>query len=185
MAALRIALAQLNPTVGDVPGNAERVIARIAPARAQGAQLLVTPELMLSGYPPEDLLFHRGFRRRVDQAVEKLAAAARGIDLLVGCPEYAAGTIYNTAAWLRDGQVIARYRKQSLPNYQVFDEKRYFTAGNAPVVVAMAGIQVGLLVCEDIWHVAPAAGLRKAGAEFCIALNASPYQQGKQAERES
>ena len=182
---LRIALAQINPTVGDAPGNADRVIAQIAPARALGAGLLVLPELVLSGYPPEDLLFHRGFRRRIDSALERLAAAAEGIDLLVGYPEYASGTIYNTAAWLRGGAVIARYRKQSLPNYQVFDEKRYFTAGTSPVVVEIAGIKVGLLICEDIWHVAPAAALRAAGAALCISLNASPFQLGKQPEREA
>ena len=182
---LRIALAQINPTVGDAPGNAERVIAQIAPARAQGAGLLVLPELVLSGYPPEDLLFHRGFRRRVDQSLERLAAAADGIDLLVGYPEYASGTIYNTAAWLRAGSVIARYRKQTLPNYQVFDEKRYFTAGTQPVVVEIEGIKVGLLICEDVWHVAPAAAVRAAGAGLCISLNASPFQFGKQAEREA
>ena len=181
---LRIALAQINPTVGDAPGNADRVIAQIAPARALGAGLLVLPELVLSGYPPEDLLFHRGFRRRVDAALERLAAAADGIDLLVGYPEYSSGTIYNTAAWLRGGAVIARYRKQSLPNYRVFDEKRYFTAGTTAVVVEIAGIKVGLLICEDIWHVAPAAALRAAGAALCISLNASPFQLGKQSERE-
>src|ERR1700741_1662132 len=185
MAALRVALAQIDPTVGDVPGNADRVIARIAPAKALGAGLLVCPELVLSGYPPEDLLFHRGFRRRVDQARGRLAAAAQGIDLLVGCPEYAGGTIYNTAAWLRNGAVIARYRKQSLPNFLVFDEKPYFTAGAETVTVELAGIRIGLLICEDIWHVAPAAEARKAGAEFCIAINASPYQQGRQAQRET
>lgn len=182
---LRIALAQINPTVGDAPGNADRVIAQIGPARALGAGLLVLPELVLSGYPPEDLLFHRGFRRRIDNALERLAAAADGIDLLVGYPEYASGTIYNTAAWLRGGAVIARYRKQSLPNYQVFDEKRYFTAGTLPVVVESAGIKVGLLICEDVWHVAPAAALRASGAALCISLNASPYQLGKQTEREA
>jgi NAD+ synthase (glutamine-hydrolysing) len=181
---LRIALAQINPTVGDAPGNADRVIAQIAPARALGAGLLVLPELVLSGYPPEDLLFHRGFRRRIDSALERLAMAADGIDLLVGYPEYSSGTIYNTAAWLRGGAVIARYRKQSLPNYQVFDEKRYFTAGTAAVVVEIAGIKVGLLICEDVWHVAPAAALHAAGAGLCISLNASPYQLGKQPERE-
>ncbi len=154
---LRIALAQINPTVGDAPGNAERVIAQIAPARALGAGLLVLPELVLSGYPPEDLLFHRGFRRRIDSSLERLAAAAEEIDLLVGYPEYDSGTIYNTAAWLRSGKVIARYRKQTLPNYQVFDEKRYFTAGDRPLVVEIAGIKVGLLICEDVWHVEPAA----------------------------
>ena len=184
-ASLRIALAQINPTVGDAPGNADRVIAQIAPARALGAGLLVLPELVLSGYPPEDLLFHRGFRRRIDAALEHIAAAATGIDLLVGYPEYASGTIYNTAAWIRDGAVIARYRKQSLPNYQVFDEKRYFTAGAAPAVVEIAGVRIGLLICEDVWHVELAAALRKAGAGLCISLNASPFQQGKQTEREA
>jgi NAD+ synthase (glutamine-hydrolysing) len=182
---LRIALAQINPTVGDAPGNADRVIAQIGPARALGAGLLVLPELVLSGYPPEDLLFHRGFRRRIDAALERLAQAADGIDLLVGYPEYSSGTIYNTAAWLRGGAVIARYRKQSLPNYKVFDEKRYFTAGTAAAVVEIAGIKVGLLICEDVWHVEPSAALRAAGAALCISLNASPYRLGKQQDREA
>jgi NAD+ synthase (glutamine-hydrolysing) len=182
---LRIALAQINPTVGDAPGNADRVIAQIAPARALGAGLLVLPELVLAGYPPEDLLFHRGFHRRIDQSLERLAAAADGIDLLVGYPEYASGSIYNTVAWLRAGAVIARYHKQVLPNYQVFDEKRYFTAGTQPVVVEIAGIKVGLVICEDVWHTAPAAAARRAGAELCISPNASPFQLGKQAEREA
>ena len=183
---LRIALAQINPTVGDVPGNTDRVIAQIAPARALGAGLLVLPELVLSGYPPEDLLFHRGFRRRIDQSLERLAAAADGIDLLVGYPEYSSsGIIYNTAAWLRGGAIIARYHKQALPNYQVFDEKRYFTAGTSSVVVEIAGIRVGLLICEDVWEAAPAAAVRAAGAGLCISLNASPYELGRQPEREA
>ena len=182
---LRIALAQIDPTVGDASGNADRVIARIEPARAMGARLLVLPELVLSGYPPEDLLFHRGFRRRIDEALERLAAAANGIDLLVGYPEYASGTIYNTAAWLRNGAAIARYRKLTLPNYQVFDEKRYFTGGTQPVIVEIAGIRVAPLICEDVWHVGPAAAARAAGAGLCIALNASPYQQQRQPEREA
>ncbi|MFZ2509063.1 MAG: NAD+ synthase [Steroidobacteraceae bacterium] len=182
---LRIAIAQINPTVGDAPGNADRVIAQIGPARALGAGLLVLPELVLSGYPPEDLLFHRGFRRRIDSGLERLAAAADGIDLLVGYPEYASGTIYNTAALLRAGAVIARYRKQSLPNYQVFDEKRYFSAGTSAVVTEIGGFRAGLLICEDVWHVAPAAALGAAGATLCISLNASPFQLGKQPEREA
>jgi NAD+ synthase (glutamine-hydrolysing) len=181
---LRIALAQINPTVGDPPGNADRIIERLRQAGKGGAALMVTPELALSGYPPEDLLFHRGFRRRIEGALARLADAARGIDLLVGYPEYADGTIYNGAAWLRDGACIARYRKQCLPNYQVFDEERYFTAGNAPVVVEIGGVQVAPLICEDIWHAAPAAAARAAGAGLCITLNASPYQQLKQSERE-
>ncbi len=181
---MRIALAQLNATVGDAPGNADRIIARLTEARRQGAALLVTPELALCGYPPEDLLFHRGFRRRIEEGLARLADAARGIDLLVGYPEYAADTIYNGAAWLRDGSCIARYRKRQLPNYQVFDEERYFTAGSHAVVVEVAGVRVAPLICEDVWHVEPAAAARAAGAGLCIALNASPYQQGKQPERE-
>ena len=182
---LRVALAQIDPTVGDAPGNADRVIAQIAPARALGAQLLVLPELVLSGYPPEDLLFHRGFHRRIDLALARLAAAAQGVDLLVGYPEYADGAIYNTAAWLRDSAVIARYRKQVLPNYQVFDEKRYFATGTEPVIVEIAGVKVAPLICEDVWHVGPARAARAAGAGLCISLNASPFEQGKQPAREA
>ena len=182
---MRIALAQINPTVGDAPGNADRIIRRIAEARRQGARLLVTPELALSGYPPEDLLFHRGFRRRIEEGLARLADAARGIDLLVGYPEYSGGVLFNSAAWLRDGVRIANYRKQRLPNYQVFDEKRYFTPGDTAVAVELDGIRVAPLICEDVWHVEPAASARAAGADICVALNASPYQRGKQAEREA
>ncbi len=181
---MRIALAQINPTVGDAPGNADRIIRRVDEARRQGARLLVTPELALSGYPPEDLLFHRGLRRRIEDGLARLADAARGIDLLVGYPEYSGGVLFNSAAWLRDGRRIANYRKQCLPNYQVFDEKRYFTPGDAAVVVELDGIRVSPIICEDVWHVEPAASARAAGADICLAPNASPYQQGKQAERE-
>ncbi|MBM5812355.1 MAG: NAD+ synthase [Gammaproteobacteria bacterium] len=184
-AALRIALAQIDPTVGDAPGNARRVIERVSAARAAGAGLVVLPELVLSGYPPEDLLFHRGFRRRVEAALGSVADVARGIDVLLGYPEYADGAIYNTAAWLRDGTVLARYRKQALPNYQVFDEKRYFAAGTAPVVVAAGGIPVAPLICEDVWLPGPAAAARAAGAALAVVLNASPYEQLKQRRREA
>ena len=122
---VRCALAQINPTVGDAPGNADRILVRLREAREAGAALMATPELALCGYPPEDLLFHRGFRRRIDEAMARLAEAARGIDLLVGYPEYSGGELFNSAAWIRDGRRIANYRKQRLPNYQVFDEKRY------------------------------------------------------------
>ena len=182
---MRIALAQINPTVGDAPGNADRIIRRIEEARRQGARLLVTPELALSGYPPEDLLFHRGFRRRIEEGLARLADAARGIDLLVGYPEYSGGVLFNSAAWLRDGHRVANYRKQRLPNYQVFDEKRYFTPGESAVAVELDGIRVAPIICEDVWHVEPAASACAAGADICLALNASPYQQGKQAEREA
>ncbi len=182
---MRIALAQINPTVGDVTGNAERIAARVDEARREGAQLLATPELALSGYPPEDLLFHRGFRRRVEESLARLSDAARGIDLLIGYPEYSGGVLFNSAAWIRDGRRIANYRKQRLPNYQVFDEKRYFTPGDAFITVELDGLRVAPIICEDVWHADIAAGARAAGADLVVALNASPYQKGKQAERES
>ncbi|MGQ0383823.1 MAG: NAD+ synthase [Gammaproteobacteria bacterium] len=182
---LRIALAQFNPTVGDAPGNSEQVVAQAAAARGLGAQLLVTPELAISGYPPEDLLFHRGFRKRIDAGFARIADASRGIDILVGYPEYADGALFNAAAWLRDGAILARYRKQRLPNYQVFDEKRYFRAGEEAVTVGIGGVRVAPLICEDVWHADVCAETRAAGAQLVVALNASPYQQGKQPEREA
>jgi NAD+ synthase (glutamine-hydrolysing) len=182
---VRIALAQLNSTVGDVAGNAERILVRVAEARRAGAALVVTPELALSGYPPEDLLFHRGFRRRIEESLARLADEARGIDLLVGYPEYSGGLLFNAAAWIRDGKRIVNYRKQRLPNYQVFDEKRYFTPGDAFFTVELGDVKVAPIICEDIWHAEIAEGARRAGGEVVIALNASPYQRGKQEEREA
>ncbi len=182
---MRVALAQINPTVGDVQGNAGRIALRLEEARRAGAQLVATPELALSGYPPEDLLFHRGFRRRIEESLARLSEAAHGIDLLVGYPEYSGGVLFNSAAWIRDGRRIANYRKQRLPNYQVFDEKRYFTPGDAFVTVEIGGVRVAPVICEDVWHADIAAGARTAGADLVIALNASPYQQGKQPEREA
>jgi NAD+ synthase (glutamine-hydrolysing) len=182
---VRIALAQIDPTVGDAPGNAARIAARLAQARHAGAALMVTPELALSGYPPEDLLFHRGFRRRIEESLAELADAAKGIDLLVGYPEYSGGVLFNSAAWIRDGRRLANYRKQRLPNYQVFDEKRYFTPGDAFATVELEGVRVAPVICEDVWHADIAAGARHAGADLVVALNASPYQQGKQAERQA
>jgi NAD+ synthase (glutamine-hydrolysing) len=182
---VRIALAQVNSTVGDVQGNAARIAARIDEARQSGAELVATPELALSGYPPEDLLFHRGFRRRIEESLARLSESARGIDLLIGYPEYSGGVLFNSAAWIRDGRRIANYRKQRLPNYQVFDEKRYFTPGDAFVTVEIGGVRVAPIICEDVWHTDIAEGARAAGADFVLALNASPYQRGKQEDRES
>jgi NAD+ synthase (glutamine-hydrolysing) len=182
---VRIALAQVNATVGDMQGNAARIALQVEAARRGGAMLVATPELALSGYPPEDLLFHRGFRRRVEESLARLAESARGIDLLVGYPEYSGGVLFNSAAWIRDGRRIANYRKQRLPNYQVFDEQRYFTAGDAFAVVELGGLRIAPVICEDIWHPEIAAGARRAGAGLVLALNASPYQQRKQPEREA
>jgi NAD+ synthase (glutamine-hydrolysing) len=184
-ARLRIGLAQLDLLVGDVQGNAARVIETAENARAAlQPDLLVFPELTLSGYPPEDLLFHRGFRRQVEAGLDAVRRQVSGLCAYVGYPEYSGLNIFNSAALLSDGQVLATHRKVELPNYKVFDEKRYFRAGSEPTVVECRGFKLGLLVCEDIWEAAAARAARARGAELLLVINASPYEIHKQRERE-
>jgi NAD+ synthase (glutamine-hydrolysing) len=179
---LRIALAQMNAVVGDVDGNAERIEALAAQARDAGAGLVVFPELALTGYPPEDLLLKDGFLRRAQEALEGLDVS--GITAFVGWPESAGGHVYNAAAVVADGNVQAVYRKLLLPNYGVFDERRWFEPGTAPVVVDVAGTPVGITVCEDIWAPEPTQATAAAGARVVVNLSASPYHHGKGVERE-
>jgi NAD+ synthase (glutamine-hydrolysing) len=182
---LRIALAQLDLLVGDVHGNAMRVVNTARQARADlGADLLLFPELSLSGYPPEDLLFHRGFRRQIESGLAKVRQEVRDISVMAGFPEYAGTAIYNSAALISGGMVAAIHRKAELPNYKVFDEKRYFEAGKQPTVVDVQGFRCGLLVCEDIWEPQAAQLARSDGAELLIVINASPYEIHKQRQRE-
>jgi NAD+ synthase (glutamine-hydrolysing) len=182
---LRIALAQLDLLVGDVHGNATRVVNTARQARADlGADLVLFPELSLSGYPPEDLLFHRGFRRQIESGLAKVREEVQGISVMLGLPEYAGNAIYNSAALISGGAVAALYRKAELPNYKVFDEKRYFQAGAQPTVLDVDGFRCGLLVCEDVWEPEPAQLARADGAELLIVINASPYEIHKQRERE-
>ena len=184
-AQLQIALAQVNLLVGDVAGNAARVIAEARHARDElRADLVAFPELTLSGYPPEDLLFHRGLHTQIEHALVDVAAASHGICLLVGYPEYDGEFIYNSIAMFRDGRLLARHRKQCLPNYRVFDEKRYFHAGSEATVIDCCGVRIGLLVCEDAWEAEPARAARAAGAELLLVSNASPFELHKQRERE-
>jgi NAD+ synthase (glutamine-hydrolysing) len=183
---LRIALAQLNLFVGDVAGNAQRVIDASADARDRlRADLVLMPELSLSGYPPEDLLFHNGMRKQVDLALKRVCAEVRGVTVMVGYPEYADGGIYNSAALIRDGAKLANHRKQELPNYKVFDEKRYFKHGESATVVEIKGIRVGLLVCEDVWEPKPAKMALAAGAQLLVVINGSPYSLNYQQRRET
>src|SRR5580692_6848316 len=143
---LRIALAQLNFLVGDVQGNAARVIATARSAASEsGAELVLFPELALSGYPPEDLLFHRGFRRQIEAGLERVRQEIGTASVVVGYPEYTGRDIYNSAALITGGGIAANHRKSELPNYKVFDEKRYFRAGAQPTVVERQGLRVGLL----------------------------------------
>jgi NAD+ synthase (glutamine-hydrolysing) len=183
---LRIALAQVNLLVGDVDGNAARVVALAREARDRlGARLVMFPELTLTSYPPEDLLLRPGLYPRVEQALRSVARAVPDIDCLLGYPHRAPEGAYNACALLRGGEVAARYFKQSLPNYSVFDEKRYFREGRGPCVVEVGGLPVGLTVCEDIWVEGPARAAVAAGARLLLNINASPYHVGKEAEREA
>jgi NAD+ synthase (glutamine-hydrolysing) len=184
---LVITLAQLNLIVGDVKGNVERIAATIREAReAGGTDLVVFQELALCGYPPEDLLFHSGMQHRVADALKTLCTETHGIAALIGYPEYADGNIYNSAAWIQDGRVRGVYRKRCLPNYGVFDEQRYFTAGSEPLVLEIAGAHVGVTICEDIWDSADAAkSAVEAGANLIVSINGSPFDITKQESREA
>ncbi|MGH8231206.1 MAG: nitrilase-related carbon-nitrogen hydrolase, partial [Steroidobacteraceae bacterium] len=182
---LRIALAQIDLLVGDVRGNLERVIAEARRARdALRADLVLFPELTLCGYPPEDLLFHRGLRLQIQRALTELSQAVPEVGVMVGFPEYADGRIYNSAVLLRGGRELARHRKAVLPNYKVFDEKRYFAPGSDATVVDFDGWRLGLLICEDAWEPQPARAAKALGAEALLIINASPYEIHKQRERE-
>jgi NAD+ synthase (glutamine-hydrolysing) len=183
---LRCVMAQLNLVVGDVDGNTTRIVQAANEARdASRADVVLLPELAVSGYPPEDLLFHSGMRTQVARSLERLRAEVRGITLVAGYPEYVGANIYNSAIVVRDGQILASHRKACLPNYRVFDEKRYFTPGTEATVVDIAGVRAGVLVCEDIWEAAPARWAREAGAQLLLVINASPYEMGKQQQREA
>jgi NAD+ synthase (glutamine-hydrolysing) len=185
MTTLTITMAQINTLVGDFEGNTQRVMEVIRRAEeAHDSPLVVFPELTLCGYPPEDLLLRPSLELRVRQALEKVHAGMTGsAHAVIGYPGRVDGVLYNMAGVFHRGQVIAEYRKQCLPNYQVFDEKRYFGAGAEPCIVEIHGIRVGLSICEDIWEEAPTAQAAAAGAQLLVNINASPYHRGKRAER--
>ncbi len=181
---MRLALCQMNATVGDIAGNAERIRAGKAAALEAGADIVLFPELALTGYPPEDLLLREHFLADAAAALRELAADTRGLVAVVGYPERAED-VYNSAAVLVDGAVHAVYRKVYLPNYGVFDEERYFQAGSAGAVIDVGQERVGLTVCEDIWEPGPPASDEAlAGATLILNISASPYHAGKGAERE-
>jgi NAD+ synthase (glutamine-hydrolysing) len=199
---LRLALAQIDPTVGDIEGNVRLISESIERARDGGAQLILLPELCLSGYPPEDLMLRRDFLDAVRQGLDAIAADVEGVIALVGFPERMERSpeelerfdplidpppppAYNSLAVLADGEVRSIYRKCQLPNYGVFDERRYFEPGTEPALIDVAGVPVGLTVCEDIWHPGfPEADEVAAGAQLVVNSSASPYHRGKGLARE-
>jgi len=180
---MRLAIAQINCTVGDIAGNSDKIVAAASQAKAKGASLLITPELALTGYPPEDLLLREDFNQASDTALLELAKKTKSITVLVGHPRVFEGACYNAASVLQDGKVIATYHKQALPNHTVFDELRYFKAGTVPLVFEHHGVKCGVLICADIWEVNPAKLAKQAGAEVLLTLNASPYHMEKQDSR--
>jgi NAD+ synthase (glutamine-hydrolysing) len=180
---MRVAIAQLDCVVGDLPGNAERILGAVAEARRGGADLVVTPELSLCGYPPEDLVLRPAFLTACADELTRLAKQVSGTTVLVGYPESDAGKRHNAVAVVRDGRVAAIGRKCELPNYTVFDEQRYFEPVCEPCVIDVAGVRVGVVVCEDIWFPGPARVARQAGAELIVVPNGSPYHTRQQSLR--
>jgi len=181
---LRIVLAQLDLHVGHIEYNRRRIVEAAVRARDEmGADVIVLPELALTGYPPEDLLLRPGLHQRVEAAIASICAEAGSIAVVIGHPRRRDGLVYNSCSVIESGRVTATYDKQLLPNYSVFDEKRYFTPGTRPCVVELKGVRAGLSICEDIWEPGPAAQAAQAGAEVIININASPFHIGKPAER--
>ncbi|HEU4808683.1 MAG TPA: nitrilase-related carbon-nitrogen hydrolase, partial [Homoserinimonas sp.] len=179
---IRIALAQFDFPVGAVEDNAGRIVELIAQARDEyGADLVLFPELALSGYPPEDLLLRPKFLHACDAAMARIAQATSGITAVVGWPETAGSVVYNAASILREGRLERTYRKRRLPNYGVFDERRYFVVDpdGGDCVFELNGVKLGLMICEDLWFHEPFASTVAAGAELVLSINASPFERDK------
>ena len=184
MTQLTVVLAQMNPLVGDIPGNTQQVIALAQRAVTEyNADVVVFPELTLMAYPPEDLLLRDSVERRVQRALSEIQAAKLAVTVVVGYPLTRAGKVFNGAGVIQHGELIAEYAKQCLPNYQVFDDKRYFSAGENTCLVDINGIKTAILICEDVWEPGPVAKGKAAGAELILNLNASPYHVDKLNER--
>ncbi|MBC8948365.1 NAD+ synthase [Xenorhabdus sp. TS4] len=176
---LNIALAQLNWLVGDIEGNSERMLQTVREQQAKGADLVMFSELALSGYFPEDLLFRSDLHQRCCEQLVRLQQASAQVGILVGHPWQQDGKLYNALSLFWQGEIVARYFKQLLPNYGVFDEERYFKAGDQNCVIPFKGYNLGLLICEDLWFDAPIDALKQAGAEIILSINASPFNREK------
>ncbi|HEY6044407.1 MAG TPA: nitrilase-related carbon-nitrogen hydrolase, partial [Nitrosospira sp.] len=177
---MKLAIAQINCTVGDLSGNVRKILDCTDQAKKSGVALVITPELALSGYPPEDLLLRNGFRLACRDALADLVKSIDGITLLVGHPHLIGNKLYNAASVIRDGRIIATYRKNQLPNDSVFDECRYFQPGRNPCIFELDGVRFGINICQDIWEEGAASRAREAGAEILLVLNSSPYHMRKQ-----
>ena len=180
---MKIFTAQFNPHVGDIESNANRIIEIVKLAETNKADLIVFPELALCGYPPEDLLLRPSMQIRIDKALQSISNAVQSSVLIIGFPYSENGKTYNSAGIFENGELIARYDKRELPNYRVFDEKRYFDAGDSPCIFSVCGQDIGVTICEDLWHDAPIRETAQAGAQLIININASPFHTKKHAQR--
>jgi NAD+ synthase (glutamine-hydrolysing) len=181
---MRLALAQINSVVGDLEGNAERIVGRIEEAKASNADVVLFPELVVTGYPPEDLLLRPGFIRAAERTLDEIARSCRGIAALIGTPHFDRD-LYNACAACAGGEVKSLYRKRFLPNYGVFDEDRYFAPGRDLILLELGKTLIGPTICEDMWQPGPpATELTLAGAELLVNISASPFHVGKERERE-
>ena len=178
-----VSIAQINPIVGSFKQNLQMISESISKAKADNADVIIFPELALTGYPPEDLLFRPTFIKKVDHALEQIAILSKDIVTVIGAPVIRENKLYNMACVLCNGENIYEYAKQHLPNYRVFDEKRYFNKGKENGIIDINGHKIGLLICEDIWKKQPAKKAKVAGAELLLVLNASPFRSGKTQER--
>lgn len=182
---LRIVIAQLDFLVGDIEGNAEKIIAQTLRARDEfKADLIVFPELTLTSYPPEDLLLRPGLYDRIRSALKNIMTAVKGIDMIIGYPELTINGCYNVASLIREGEIIVTHIKECLPNYSVFDEKRYFKPGSTATVTSIKGLPIAITICEDLWFAEPMAQAVAAGAKLAISINASPFEMNKPLQRE-
>lgn len=179
----RIAVAQLNFLVGDTKGNTQIILACIQKAKKASVNLLIFPELALSGYPPEDLLLREDFKIQIQHALKIIQEKSNGIAILLGHPDYNSEGIFNAATLIEDKKIVSTYHKQYLPNYGVFDERRYFKPGNSDGLLKIKGLSIGILICEDLWYSKPATALKEKDAQLLICINASPFDHTKANQR--
>lgn len=179
----RIAVAQLNFLVGDIVGNTEIILDSIRKAKQASVDLLIFPELALSGYPPEDLILREDFKKKIQHALKNIVEKSVDIDLLLGYPDYCPDGIYNAASLIKDKKILYTYHKQYLPNYGVFDERRYFKPGNSNGLFKIKDLNIGVLICEDLWYSQPSSLLKEKGAQLLVCINASPFDYTKAKQR--
>ena len=179
----RIAVAQLNFLVGDISGNTRIILDSIDKAKQASVDLLIFPELALSGYPPEDLVLREDFKKKIQHALKKIQQKSCDIAILLGHPDYCPDGIYNAASLIKDKKILYTYHKQYLPNYGVFDERRYFKLGNSNGIFKLKGLNIGVLICEDLWYSEPSCLLKQKGAQLLVCINASPFDYTKPEQR--